>query len=126
MASQFEPSSDRQTATTDEAREFNGIKSNKESGNFLVEYREMSNEHAARRFVFRTTDPGLIPKQSWMASKSQRLQSAMEKPFDKFANARIFIIRISKEQCAQFSSSSTFKKGRHPGILSVLYGVVKL
>ena len=61
-----------------------------------------------------------------MASKSQRLQSAMEKPFDKFANARIFIIRISKEQCAQFSSSSTFKKGRHPGILSVLYGVVKL
>lgn len=50
----------------------------------------------------------------------------MEKPFDKFALAGIFIIKPSKEQCVQFSSSSTFKKGQHTGILPVLYGAVKL
>ena len=109
MASQFEPSSDRQTATTAEAREFNGIKSNKKSGIFLVKYREMSNEHAARRFGFRTTDPGLIPKQIWIASKNQRPQPAMEKP--PFKNSVLNSVHLQHS------------KSRHPGILSVLYAL---
>ena len=50
----------------------------------------------------------------------------MEKPFDKFANTKIFIIKPSKNSVLNSVHLQHSKKGRHPGILSVLYGAVKL